>query len=656
MTPHLEVKRRYRVPDVRLRIVNTEMAVIGRRAAGQWLATAAYSNRGGQLVLIRPDGREHRVIATGHAGMMLQADERGRLVFGIRDLARFDPTTGRIAILARKANSGIWGGCVTRRLIVAGASTPDGMLSVYDRASRRVVKQWAPLHPRAFYHYRALEAPDGRVLVMSSLPNAVLTLLDQANLEVEPFEPPAIKGMSGCQGGQFLAPSLFYLHSGARAFLLRYPGFETIAEIPAPRGVNAWSRKTVILGGRVVAWGHGTNRFFVLDAARRRWRPLVDEPVLPLNPELPENCDTFAALGDGAIAGITSTGLFFRIAKGARRAETRQIEIAGPVHGAPLLVVRDGRVQKAYGSAHVNQRLWDVDLGTGRGRDLGDSGPGGGQINDLFWDAKRRRVYMGSYTTCTLIEYDPARGGRFPENPRELARVGHGQMRPLQLIHDGDFAWMTSSPYYGTLGGALSRIGLGTGRVRVFRDLVAGQTPTAMLLSRDRRTMYLSMTVEGDCGSAIVEARSAHLVVFDARKLRVVRSFAPFRQVPRMLLRALLADGRLLFQDGGNFEAGAVLWTWDPRDDAVRRVGLAPAGLRQVLTGPGGRGLWATGCEGVGPLVLGDPCRIEPAADPTISRRAFDRVCKHLQWVGPELWLITGPEILCLTAKRGGRQ
>jgi hypothetical protein len=652
MSLRLEVQRRYRVPDVRLLIVNTEMAVIGRPGAGQWLATAAYSNRGGQLVLIRPDGREHRVIATGHAGLMLQADERGRLIFGIRDLACFDPATGRIAVLAREANSGIWGGCVTRKLIVAGASTPDGMLSVYDRARRRVARQFTPLHPRAFYHYRSLETPDGRVLVMSSLPNAVLTLLDQETLEVEQFEPAAVKGMTGCQGGQFLASSLFYLHSGARAFLLRYPGFETLAAIPAPRGVTAWSRKTALLAGRVVAWGNGTNRFFVLDAGRRQWRALTAEPVLPLVSEQPENCDTFAALGDGAIAGITSTGLFFRIEKGARRAATRRIEVTGPVHGAPLLVVRDGKVEKAYGSAHVLQRLWEVDLGTGRGRDLGDSGPGGGQINDLFWDAKRRRVYMGSYTTCTLIEYDPARGGRFPENPRELARVGHGQMRPLQLVPDGDFVWMTSSPYYGTLGGALSRIELATGRVRVFRELVAGQTPTAMLLSRDRRTMYLSMTVEGDCGSAIVEAQSAHLAIFDTGKLRLVRSFAPFRQVPRVLLRALLPDGRVLFQDGGNFEAGSVLWTWDPRDDAVRRVGPAPEGLRQVLAGPGGRGLWATGCEGLGPLVLGDPCRIEPAADPAISRRAFDRVCKHLQWVGRELWLITGPEILCLTVKR----
>ena len=656
MTPRLQVERRYRVPDVRLRIANTEMAVIGRPGAGQWLATAAYSNRGGQLVLVRPDGREHRIIATPHAGMMLQADERGRLVFGIRDLASFDPGTGRIQVLARDANSGIWGGCVARKLIVAGSSTPDGMLTLYDRARKRVVKQLAPLHPRAFYHYRSLETPDGRVLVLSSLPNAVLTLLDQETLEIEHFEPAAIKGLSGCQGAQFMAPRLLYLHSGARAFLLRYPGFETIAEIPAPRGVAAWSRKTALLAGRVVAWGGGANRLFVLDAAWRRWRPLTAGPVVPLVPGLPEHCDTFAALEDGAVAGITSTGLFFRIEKGAHRAEIRQIDVSGPVHGAPLLVVRDGKLAKAYGSAHVLQRLWEVDLASGRSRDLGDSGPGGGQINDMFWDPKRRRVYMGSYTTCTLIEYDPARGGRFPENPRELARVGHGQMRPLQLIHDGDFAWMTSSPYYGTLGGALSRIDLDTGRVRVFRDLVAGQTPTRMLLSPDRRTMYLSTTVEGDNGSAIVQARSAHLVVFDVRRCRVIRSFAPFRQAPRLLLRELLPGGRLLFQDGGDFEAGAILWTWDPRGDDVRRVGQAPAGLRQVLPGPRGRGLWASGYEGIGPLVLDDPCRIEPAADPAISRRAFNRVGKFLQWVGRELWLITGPEIVCLAAKRGGRR
>lgn len=611
------------------------------------MASMAGSNMDRRLVLISPDG-ESRTIPHPQASMMAQADEQGRLVFGCTGLYRYDPRTDRIQPLAEDCIPPIWGGCCASKVIVAGASTPDGTLIVYDRRKRRVVRTFSPLHPQSMYHYRAIETPDRRVLILSSLPRAVITLLSQDDYTIEQFIPDALAEHSCAHAAWFLGSDRLFIHTGGRSYILRYPGFEAIAEIPSPPGAGGWGRRTVWLNGRLVLWGWSANMPYALDESNRTWQPLLDEPIVPANPgEVDGYSDAFAALPDGSLCGVTNMGIFFRIPVGARRAETRRLSVTGRAAGAPLLVVPE--IGKAYGSAHCLQQFWEVDLVGGEGRSLGQCGPSGGQVNDMFWDATRRRVMMGSYTTCTLLAYDPAAPGQYPANPHVVAKVPEGQMRPLQLVQDGPYAWMTSSPYYGTLGGALSRIDMRCGAMRVFRHLAENQTPATMLQSPDRRTIYLSMTIEGDCQSAVARAASAHLVVFDARRLRVVRSFAPFRVCPTLRLWAIMADGRILFADGPTFTPDVVLWTWDPRTDAISRVGLAPSGLRHVVNGPDGSAtLWASGYDGVGPLWLGDPCRIEPVFSPVVANGAFDRMCKFLQWQGRRLWFCTGDELACI--------
>ena len=227
-------------------------------------------------------------------------------------------------------------------------------------------------------------------------------------------------------------------------------------------------------------------------------------------------------------------------------------------------------------------------------------------------------------------------------------------MRPLQLIHDEDHAWMTSSPHYGTLGGALSRIDLNTGEVEVFRNLVQDQTPVRMLMAPDRKTLYLSMTIEGDCGSAIARGRSAHLVVFDVASRQLIHSFAPFREARVLALWAFTPDGKIVFGDRSRLAPGGCLSIWDPETNSIRRVGPAPEGMHQVIPSPDGKQLWASGYAGIGPLILGDPCRIESVIDTEVAAEAFDRVCKSLQWEGNRLWFSTGTEFAFIEAPGSG--
>src|SRR5262249_28733271 len=133
-----------------------------------------------------------------------------------------------------------------------------------------------------------------------------------------------------------------------------------------------------------------------------------------------------------------------------------QLDARGPLEAHALCVIPEANV--ILGSPFINSRAWRIDMATGEGRDLGRAQPMGGQVKQIVWDAGRKKALMASYTQAALSEYDPAKGGVWPENPRLVgAARSEGQMRPKALVFDGRYAWMATSPEYGTLGGSLTR-------------------------------------------------------------------------------------------------------------------------------------------------------------------------------------------------------
>ncbi|MCX7591024.1 MAG: hypothetical protein N2255_05290, partial [Kiritimatiellae bacterium] len=516
---------------------------------------------------------------------------------------------------------------------------------LYDRRSAKIARVIQPLHPRAFYVYRALETPDGRALVMSSLPNAIITLVDQDSYEIEQFEPDALKGVTNHHAGQFVQDDVFFTLSGRRSFLLSYPGFRKIAEIPSPEDVTGFSRSSFVLNGQVGVWGMGTNMLYLLNFKKQRWEPMLDHPVVPVRPDDELYCGALAALEDGSVCGFTADCVFFRVPPGVRRAETRQAEIPGPVMAwGPMVIVNEPGFHMAYGSTHGIQRFWGIDLDTGVGRDLGDSGPGGGQVNDMLWDPEQRLLFLASYGTCTLLAYDPAGNGVFPENPRVVAKIGHNQMRPLQLLREESSAWMISTSHYSLLGGALSRICLFTGHVEVYRDFLRSLAPTRMLFNPcNSRELFLSTTIHADCQSAIPAENEARLFRFDLDRRRVIGQHVPRKGAGTLKLMAASKDGgKILYLDVDARE----LWTWDWQANTTSRIGLAPLGLREIVRGPGDADFWATAYAGIGPLIFAEECRIEPALPVEITRNAFDGLGKYLTWDGQTLWFSTGLELI----------
>jgi hypothetical protein len=639
----LKIIHRYNVPDLRLRC-HSEMAVLDRPDGKTLLAAATYSNARPTLIIATPEGDVRQLALPGgkRGGGMVQADGQGRIICGANSLFRVDPESGEVETLAENVipNDGIWGGGVTSKLIVLGSSTPEGMLVIYDSVRGEVIKTFEPLHPEAGYVYHVLEAPDGRVLIMSSLPRPVITLLDQQTLEIEQLLPEALAGLTNGQGGQFIADDIFYLHSGNRAFLLRYPGFELITEVPAPPGVKALPHKNFLLDGRVGVWGVGTCMLYLLDAEARRWEPMLESSVVPVIPDANERCSAIAGLKDGSVCGITDRCTFFRVKPGALRAETRQLEITGPANAWGPWVVHDGEINKAFGSTHVLQRFWEIDLETGAGRDLGDSGPGGGQVNDMLWDPKCRLLIMVSYGSATVLAYDPAASGQFPENPRVAAHIEHNQMRPIQMLREGRKAWIISGADYACLGGALSCYDLDSEKIEVYFNPAGDLAPTRMLLEPAGGLLYLSTTIHGDCQSALTIEKSARLLVFDTAKRKVIQAFAPREGAETLKLLGFDLQGDILYRDADD------LWRWRPADDTVELIGTAPSGLREILATPDGKELWATAHQGVGPLILGETCRVQPVMAPELSRQAYNGLCKYLQWDGTRLWFTTGRQVI----------
>jgi hypothetical protein len=228
------------------------------------------------------------------------------------------------------------------------------------------------------------------------------------------------------------------------------------------------------------------------------------------------------------------------------------------------------------GAPFINARFWTLDLTTGQGTDQGRGMPGGGQINQIVWDAGRHRALMSAYTAAAVTEYDPAEPTHWPTNPRVVASASHEQqMRPRAMVFDRRHAWMATSPCYGRLGGALSRIDPETNEIKVWRNIVPDQTINALALDLKRRRIYLSSEIYADCESCAPTQTKAQVVAFDMDKLDVIQ-----RQTidaSRADVACVLPDGRALLRVGANWFA------WDCSANLLQPLGSLTSGGTVVV-------------------------------------------------------------------------
>jgi hypothetical protein len=644
--PRLTLERSYSLPEVRLRFRATEMAVLRNSGTEALLATAAFSNIGYYLVLFDGTGEVLKVVPNANVGWAMQSDGEGGLICGGHDLTHFDPASGEFELLAEKpvAPEELYGACVTDKYVVMGSSTPKGTVAVYDREARRIAKSFTPIHSHAFYTYDIIEAPDGKVLIFSSAPRAAISVLDQETLGLDAVIPEALSENRFATGPKMLDDETLFVRTETDAVLLSYPGFETVARIANPEGVGL-GFKTCAHASSVAAWG--ANRPWLLDRKDNCWQAMTDAPAGDPHPECPETCVAMASLEDGALVGVTdSSSVFWRLEAESREPSRKTIELFGPTDGAPL-VIGGGR---AWGSSHAVQRFWSVDLESGEGRDLGQCSLGG-QANSMLWDDDRERLLMGTYPECRIRAFDPAHPPAFPENPGVFSEIGNGLSRTThQLLPIDNSLWTCANAAGQRLGGAVVRVDAESGEAEAFYNLVPNESPGEMVLGADGRTLCFGTTVHADCGMNIPVSPAAHIVAFDVKDKRLLAVHRPVEKAQVLSALSLDSNGRLLFLDGPRLTRGRALWAWDLAADRFERIGTAPDGLREILPSPDGAELWATALEGVGPLSLGDKCRIDFSRGHTLPGNDWDqKMCKHLQWDKEDpdvLWCICFTEIL----------
>lgn len=228
---------------------------------------------------------------------------------------------------------------------------------------------------------------------------------------------------------------------------------------------------------------------------------------------------------------------------------------------------------RLIGSNFITQRFWQINLKTGKGFDCGRAAPGGGQVQK-FWKIGKK-VYLTSYTTGNLMEFDPDRPPNFPENPCVVAEPPES-MRPVAFANDSRFLYYSSNAHYGHLGCTVTRYDTRTGLYRYRVNPFPGQAIRSLWLDARRGELFGHTTFRADCDSCPSTANYTGHVRLRAEDLAVLEALA--------LPSGLSAEGIL-----GPLDSRRLLCRYQhegqPRLVAVALDGFgapAPADLREL--------------------------------------------------------------------------
>ncbi len=566
--------RKYQIPDTPLPFVNMEIAEIDVNGRTHLVSSIWGGRNGGRIYIFDPDtGKSfYRRLPEGIGGAyMLRTGPDGLLYLGCGEgsLVSYDPRADCFEVLVGGELHGItWGGCVTDSLVVWSANPGDAC--VYDRQKRKLLKVFKPLdseQPPSRYAHNVLECPDGKILLGLNVPQARLILLDPETLKAQSNTPPALEGESYTQWLAFLDTEHLIVQHGNKLLVLHYPSLELVRRIAPPADVESGHhiqrRACCLLGGAIYGlfWpGGGLYRIDPgLDGSG--WE-LVREQFVG------DSTAVLHDLSDRYVCALDTGGRYLRYDTQSGDVFDGEIDSTGPMGTHAMCVVP--QIGRAFGGPFINQRFWELGLATGEGRDLGRAAPGGGQICGMVWDDATARLIMASYTTCTITAFDPNAPACWPNNPCILATVGHEQMRPKSMVHDGRFIWLTSSAEYGRLGGALSRIDPQTGEIRVWRNIVPNQTPNSLVVNPAAKRIYFSTEVYADCDSVPPTEQTAQLVAFDTDSLTIDRQQAVRDDVKALRLLAMLPSGEVLGRVGSACKVTTeTLLRWDPASGKI---------------------------------------------------------------------------------------
>ncbi len=235
---------------------------------------------------------------------------------------------------------------------------------------------------------------------------------------------------------------------------------------------------------------------------------------------------------------------------------------------------------RVLGTPFITQRFWEVNLKTKKGVDCGRAAPGFGEILQTWKMGKK--VYMSAYTGGELMEYDPAKPARFPENPRVVADPPEG-MRPVGKTDDGRRIFYSCSVTYGSLGSVLTRYDTRTGIATYSQNPLPDQQIVSLFYDRSSKSIIAGTTRHADCQSCPPTMERCMIAQIDPETLKVMRHVEAPAGTEYVHVRGPMGSGKFLCLLNGSFGGGQRWFVLDLKTWEVPK----PSELRQVPEGFG---------------------------------------------------------------------
>ncbi|MBQ3055648.1 MAG: hypothetical protein IJC88_06050 [Oscillospiraceae bacterium] len=249
-----------------------------------------------------------------------------------------------------------------------------------------------------------------------------------------------------------------------------------------------------------------------------RWEFASGEVV-----RLGEVCDTpecsVCITEDDGIACFSIYGQFVRFDRNGNRVvdvmcETDSIGLCDCVLRADESTV--------VGTPFITQRFWTLDTESGNGCDRGRATAGVGEVMRTWYLGGK--VYMASYTEGQITEFDPKRGGCFPENPRVVAEPAHS-MRPMGAAKSSTTIYSAATHHYGEHGFELTSYNTVTGEAKYHDDPIPNQQIVSLYYNEKHHMLIGASDSRSDCELAPRVDDRAVVALFDPNSLEVLQTF-----------------------------------------------------------------------------------------------------------------------------------
>ena len=254
------------------------------------------------------------------------------------------------------------------------------------------------------------------------------------------------------------------------------------------------------------------------DSRIYRWEPESGEiKVLGEVEDTPRY--SVALTKDGGAAALSVYGRFVRFDEDGSRAVDVMLDTDSVILCDCVLRADEHTI---LGTPFITQCFWTIDEATGEGCDRGRATAGVGEVMRTW--KLGGKVYMASYTEGQIAEFDPQKGGRFPDNPRPVVRPKHS-MRPMGAAQSDTVIYSASNHHYGEHGFELVSYNTVTGEVKEHDDPIPHQQAVSLYYNETHHLLIGATDSRSDCEKAPRVYDHAVVALFDAETLDVVGVF-----------------------------------------------------------------------------------------------------------------------------------